>query len=71
MDIVTRNRAAQICAAGVDDTVADRMSGDTIYAKCCFCKPQVATTHNSSFVCIHLLISNLSYFFINFIDILV
>ena len=27
-----RNRAAQIRAAGVDDTVADRMSGDTIRA---------------------------------------
>ena len=28
MDIVTRNRAAQIRATGVDDTVANRMSGD-------------------------------------------
>ena len=32
MDIVTRNRAVQIRAAGVDDTAADRMSGDTICA---------------------------------------
>ena len=32
MDIVTCNRAAQICAAGVDDTAADQMSGDTIHA---------------------------------------
>ena len=32
MDIVTRNRAAQIRAAGVDDTAADQMSGDTIRA---------------------------------------
>ena len=32
MDIVTRNRAVQICAAGVDNTAADRMSGDTIHA---------------------------------------
>ena len=32
MDIITCNRAAQICAAGVDDTAADRMLGDTIRA---------------------------------------
>ena len=32
MDIVTHNRAAQLCAAGVDDTATDRMSGDTIRA---------------------------------------
>ena len=32
MDIVTCHRAAQIHAAGVDDTVADQMSGDTIRA---------------------------------------
>ena len=32
MDIVMCNRAAQIHTAGVDDTAADRMSGDTIRA---------------------------------------
>ena len=29
---MTRNKAVQHCTAGTDDTVADRMSGDTIRA---------------------------------------
>ena len=32
MDIMTHNKAAQLHAAGTDDTVADKMSGDTIHA---------------------------------------
>ena len=34
MDIMMHNKAVQLCAAGTDDTAADKMLGDTIHAFC-------------------------------------